>query len=143
MLLTNKNYGEKAQEKFTVVAHYQNYVIAIDEENCPYIHFGDFHVFPIGFQTESDSFIKLDRENCTTLLLQENPDLASDSLNKFLEDDLQFNQGKWIKDELNLFNTSEANYISKQLDKISIDSLSAYTKTKTIGISTPDWNIEL
>lgn len=33
MLLTNKNYGEKAQEKFTVVAHYQNYVIAIDEEN--------------------------------------------------------------------------------------------------------------
>lgn len=62
MLLTNKNYGEKAQEKFTVVAHYQNYVIAIDEENCPYIHSGDFHVFPIGFQTESDSFIKLDRE---------------------------------------------------------------------------------
>lgn len=82
-------------------------------------------------------------DHCTTLLLQENPDLASDSLNKFLEDDLQFNQGKWIKDELNLFNTSEANYISKQLDKISIDSLSAYTKTKTIGISTPDWNIEL
>lgn len=33
MLLTNKNYGEKAQEKFTAVAHYQNYVIAIDEEN--------------------------------------------------------------------------------------------------------------
>jgi hypothetical protein len=81
--------------------------------------------------------------HCTTLLLQENPDLASDSLNKFLEDDLQFNQGKWIKDKLNLFNTSEANYISKQLDKISIDSLSAYTKIKTIGISTPDWNIEL
>ena len=53
-------------------------------------------------------------------------------MNKFLEDDLQFNQGKWIKDELNLFNTSEANYISKQLDKISIDSLSAYTKTKIL-----------
>ena len=33
MLLTNKNYGEKAQGKFTVVAHYQNYVIAINEEN--------------------------------------------------------------------------------------------------------------
>lgn len=62
MLLTNKNYGEKAQGKFTVVAHYQNYVIAIDEEKRPYIHFGDFHVFPIGFQTEKDSFIKLDRE---------------------------------------------------------------------------------
>lgn len=37
-----------------------------------------------------------------------------------------------IKDELNLFNTSEANYISKQLDKISIDSLSAYTKQKQL-----------
>lgn len=32
-------------------------------------------------------------DQCTTLLLQENPDLASDSLNKFLEEDLQFNQG--------------------------------------------------
>lgn len=45
MLLTNKNYGEKAQGKFTVVAHYQNYVIAIDEENGPYIHFGDFSAY--------------------------------------------------------------------------------------------------
>lgn len=84
-------------------------------------------------------------DQCTTLLLQENPDLASDSLNKFLEEDLQFNQGEWIKDKLNLFNTSEANYISKQLDKISVHSLSASTKAKTIelSISIPDYTIEL
>lgn len=51
-----------------------------------------------------------------------------------------FNKTSFLEKNVKIFVVGSK---PNELDKISMNSLSASTKAKTIGIPTPDWNIEL